>query len=368
MKRKYQRRSVRCILLAILMSGLALHTAASIPDESGTATQPQGVQTSPSEFTVETEMPYRARLRTTGIFINANHLTKPMEEVVESIKAQDDRPHVAVIICRGNQERPIKDYWDVADEFIFEALFLQPDWNAPPSDTLLWPGYDHPMINYLRKIRNVTYGKHVIVSVPMTSRELWGVPRERPELFDELRWMAMAVIGADYQGMLWGHVRREPQWNEMLRELTAQIEAHASDLGAAEPVGWVKAPDGQPVSALASENKLFITLLNTDYMKVSEDKQRISGALNPGRCRGTLAIDLPAGISADSAATLNDSPVTIERTDKGLICPYDFAAGGEMIVVSFKKSAQPQTPPAPADTQASASGSTSEKTEIITSP
>jgi len=320
-----------CLLLVMALLALAGKpasapaTAASQPAEDG-------------NFVVEAEMPYRANLRATGIFINAFHLTKPIKEAVDSIKAQPKRFNVTVIICRGPQEQAIKDFWDVSDQYIFEALFLQPEWSLPPKDTLIWPSFDHPMINYVRKIRMATSGKTALVSVPMTCREVWGVPRERPELFDELKWMTMAVIGANYQGVLWGHVRREEQWSQMVQELTNQLKTHAADLGAATPVDWVKAPEGQPVSALASDRKLFIALLNTDYMKVSADKKRISGALNPGRRQGELKLSLPAGVTAEGAARLDGLPVEITQDVDGLTCAYDFTAGGEMIIVTIKRS------------------------------
>jgi len=290
------------------------------------------------DFVVEAEMPYRAHLRTTGIFVNAFHLTKSTQEVVDSIKAQPNRSHVTIIICRGAQERAIKDFWDVSDQYIFEALFMKPEWEKPPEDTLIWPGFDHPMVNYVRKIRTATAGKPTIVSVPMTCREVWGVPRERPELFDELKWMTMATIGANFQGILWGHVRREEQWNQLLQELTKQLKVHAADLGTAACVDWVKAPEGQPVSALASKNKLFITLLNTDYMRVSDDKKEIVGTLNPGRRQGTLTIKLPAGITANTVTTLDGSPVKLTQGKDGLTCSYDLTAGGDMIIVTLKRS------------------------------
>ena len=88
-------------------------------------------------FVIEPEMPYRAHLRTTGIFINAHHLSginKTAKEVVDSLKAKPNRPYVAVIICRGPQEETIKTFWDVSDLYIFESLFLKPDWTPPSKD------------------------------------------------------------------------------------------------------------------------------------------------------------------------------------------------------------------------------------------
>ena len=323
-----------CIALAIAWGAQAAEPASA----PATNAKEQSVSTGNRDFVVEAEMPYRARLRTTGIFINALHLTKPTKEVVDSIRTQPSPSHVTVIVCRGPQEEAIKDFWDVSDQFIFEALFLLPDWNPPPRDTLLWPGYDHPMINYVRRIRTATQDKYVVASVPMTSREIWGVPRERPELFEELKWMTMAVIGANYQGILWGHVRREPGWNEMLQALTDQLKAHAADLGSAVPVDWVQAPSGQPVSALASQDRLFITLLNPDFMKVSEDKRQIAGALDPARRTGQLTLHLPPGIIVTAATTLDGSPLKIRPCKDGLICPYDFATGGEMVIVPITRS------------------------------
>jgi hypothetical protein len=335
-----------CLLLVMVLSAIAGEPASG-PDPAA------GPPADDGDFVVEAEMPYRAHLRATGIFINAFHLTKPTKEVVDSIKAQPKRSRVTVIICRGAQEQMIKDFWDVSDQYIFEALFRKPEWSPPPKDTLIWPGFDHPMINYVRKIRMASSDKKAIVSVPMTCREVWGVPRERPELFDELKWMTMAVIGANYQGILWGHVRREEEWNQMVQELTSQLKPHAADLGAATPVDWVKAPEGQPVSALASDRKLFITLLNTDYMKVNADRTRISGALNPGRRQGRLKLSLPAGFTADAAATLDGLPVEITQDMDGLTCAYDFTAGGEMIIVTIKRSdsSEPSATPSshPAD-------------------
>ena len=180
-------------------------------------------------------------------------------------------------------------------------------------------------------------GKPSIVAVPMTCREIWGIPRARPELFDELRWMTMAVIGADYDGILWGHFRCEEEWSNMLNTLTGQFKSHAADLALATLVDWVKAPKGQPVSALASDKKLFITLLNTDYMIISQDKKEIVGALNPGRCQGKLTLNLPSGVSVETATTLDGSPVILTQTKDGITCPYDFASGGEMIIVSITR-------------------------------
>ncbi len=325
---------ISCVVLAVGSAGWAQQPA-SVP-----ASRPSPAAT--KRFVVEAEMPYRASLRATGIFINAFHLSKPTKEVIEAVKAQPKPSQVTVIICRGAQEQAIKDYWDVCDQYILEALFLLPEWSPPPSDTLLWPGVDHPMINYVRKIRMATQGKPVIVSVPMTCREVWGMPRERPELFEELKWMTMAVIGANYQGILWGHVRREPEWNEMLQELTDQIKAHATDLAAATPVAWVKALPGQPVAALASENKLFITLLNMDFMKLTEGKKRISGALSPGRCQGDLILNLPKGVTAGAATTLEGLPSKLTASKEGLACHYDFGSGGEMIIVSISRSSTTQ--------------------------
>lgn len=291
-------------------------------------------------YVIEPEMPYRAHLRTTGVFINAHHLSgtgQTAQGVVDSLKSKANRPYVAVIICRGPQEETIKTFWDVSDQYIFESLFLKPDWTPPSKDTLIWPGYDHPMINYIRRIRMASMGKPSIVSVPMTCREIWGIPRARPELFDELRWMTMAVIGADYDGILWGHFRCEEQWSNMLNTLAGQLKTHAADLALANPVDWVKAPKGQPVSALASDKKLFITLLNTDFMIISEDKKEIVGALNPGRCQGKLKLNLPPGISVKTATTLDGSLVKLTQVKGGITCPYDFASGGEMIIISITR-------------------------------
>jgi len=328
---------VLAITLTMISAIFAQEPASAPTTNRPAASQPAKTKT----FVVESEMPYRANLRATGIFINAFHLTKSTEEVVNSIKDQRGRSHVTVIICRGNQEKAIKDFWDVSDQYIFEALFMTPDWNPPPKDTLIWPDFDHPMVNYVRKIRTATIGKPTIVSVPMTCREVWGVPRERPELFDELKWMTMATIGANFQGILWGHVRREEQWNQMLQELTNQLKTHAADLGTAACVDWVNAPQDQPVSALASGNKLFITLLNTDYMKVSDDKKEIAGTLHPGRRQGTLTIKLPAGATATAATTLDGTPVKLMKNKDGLTCPYDFTAGGEMIIVTIRRAPTP---------------------------
>jgi len=303
---------------------------------SASATVNQPVKA--KDFVVEAEMPYRANLRATGIFINAFHLTKSTQEVIDSIVAQPNRSYVTVIICRGDQAGAIKNFWDVSNQYILEALFMKPDWEKPPEDTLIWSGFDHPMVNYVRKIRIATVGKPTIVSVPMTCREVWGVPRERPELFDELKWMTMATVGANYQGILWGHVRREEQWNQQLQELTNQLKAHATDLGTATCVDWVKATEGQPISVLASKNKLFVTLLNVDYMKVSDDKKEIAGVFNPGRRQGTLTLNLPADVAADAAITLDGSPVKLTQGKDGLTCPYDFTSGGEMIIITIKRS------------------------------
>jgi len=309
--------------------------AAKSDTQSSAEVNSEGAQKGPAGFIVEKEMPYRARLRTTGIFINAFHLSKPKMEVIESIRSADEDKKVTVIICRGDQPTAIRDYWDVSDEYIFEALFLTPERKPPAADSIIWPAYDHPMINYIRKIRHLTRGKTVLVSVPMTSREVWGVPRGRPELFDELKWMALSVVGADFDGILWGHVRHEAEWDRRLTELTSQLVRHADDLRSASPVDWVTGPPDQPLMALANDRRLFIVLLNPDYMKVSHDRKSVAGLLKRTGRKGKVAIETSEFVIQDGT-TLGDRPVRIIRQSDHLQCDYDFLGGGEMLILPIQ--------------------------------
>ncbi len=289
-----------------------------------------------STFVIGPEMPFRAHMRRTGVFINAHHIPKPASEVVKSIKQSKGAKPVTVIICRGDQQAALSNYRSVVDQFIMEALFMTPSDSGPKRGDLIWPDYDHRLVNYLRHIRSIAKGARIIAAIPMTTREILGRPN-RPESFEEFQWMTFAVIGANYQGVLWGHVRREKWWNQRLARFERALKTHADGLGRALPVEWVRGPEGQPISAIASEKRLFVILLSPDYMKITADGKGVEVPLEAARREGDIRISLPKGRRITEGRSFWGAPLDLEANGGVITSRFGFSGGGTMLVFSLSR-------------------------------
>ena len=286
-------------------------------------------------FVIAPEMPYRANLRTTGIFVNAFHVPENPEEVRKTLEESKGQKYITVIVCRGDQKDALTRYRPLADEFIMEDLFLYPEAKEAGPDDLIWPGFSHPMVNYLREIRLFGQGLRIIVAVPMTTREVWGASESRTESFEELEWMSFAAIGANYQGILWGHERYEDWWKRRLAAFEAALKRHAEGLASASPVGWVSASEGQPFCALASKDTLFVVLLNPDYMGLTADGKGIAVPLDPGARTCRIRVSPPEGRRIESASTLDGRPLDLENEGGVISVSVRYSGGGEMAVLQL---------------------------------
>jgi len=288
-------------------------------------------------FILAPEMPYRAHLRSTGIFVNAFHVPEETGDILNSIDQEEDRRPVTVIICRGDQKGAVQDYRSACDQFIMEALFMTPSRKAPDEDDVLWPGVDHLVVNYLREVRKFTEGERVIVAVPMTAREILGTSRTRSELFPELEWMVYATIGADFDGIIWGHVRNERWWQRRLHEFETRLKRYAADLNEAAPVDWVTADGGQPCSALATQDRLFVLLLNPEYMKVGPDGKRVVVPVGSPEGDCTVYVDPPEGVGVAQGVTLRGDPVELREEGRRPAAKVHYGGGGAMLVFDLSR-------------------------------
>ena len=317
-------------------ASLASQAATGGPRTRDAATSPSASDET-SSFVIAPEMPFRAYLRNTGVFINAFHIPRPTEEMIERLRSHGDDKRVSVIICRGNQQEMMSAYRLVADLFIMESLFFKPSTASPADGELIWPEFDHPMINYLREIRHAGQGTRMIVAVPMTTREVWAAPRSRPESFEEFQWMTFAVIGANYQGILWGHERHEKWWARRLAEFEAALKRQVDGLAEARLVDWVSSPEGQPVSALASDGKLFVAVLNPNFMKVSPGGENIVLPLDNRRLEATVTITPPDGHEIVEGRTLDGGRLDLTGSERQVETTYRYRGGGTLLTFTVRE-------------------------------
>lgn len=148
--------------------------------------------------------------------------------------------------------------------------------------------------------------------------------------------MILATVGADYKGIIWVG---QFDTGGRLRTLAHNLLCYADDLGTAKPVGWATAPQGQPVSALASNRMLFVVLLHPEYFRdpLVGGIQKLP--LDPKVQTGEVTLALPDGVTTGPGISLYGKPLK-PRTEGGMVVvPYRFAGGGEMLALDLKQNA-----------------------------
>ena len=112
-------------------------------------------------------------------------------------------------------------------------------------------------------------------------------------------------------------------------------------------MSWAKAPEGQPVAALASEKHLFLVLLSADYMVPDTEKEVIRLPLEPPKVGGEIEITPPRGRSLVSGTTLSGAALSLRRMGNVFTVAFQCRGAGQMLV--FELSAEARAPAARAD-------------------
>ena len=286
-----------------------------------------------------------------------NHRFGGMNDGVREIKrraaAQPPGSISFVQFCTSGQLRTIKQCADLVDVAAINP-FVRTSQNPPDDDTLLWPGFDHPIVNRIRDLRSAAGENRLIARLDLQGyghgegRFFEG----RGPIFDEIHWLVYATIGSDFKGIVWLYWPSDPTLGGRIKHLETSLKRYRDDLGAARPVAWAAGPDGQPVSALRSGKVLFVVLLNPSYMQIDDRTQVAKLPVDPQLCEGVVECRLPADLQVVEGTTLSGIPVELDADGALVKAAYSFRSGGEILVLRLAgetttetDGAQPALPP-----------------------
>ncbi len=255
---------------------------------------------------------------------------KPPEAMTKwlGLRAQqpDDRT-AAVWICRQNQLQTIAAYADHADCLIVNPI-TEISRRPPPADAALWPGADHPVLNRLRLLRKAGGQTRLLACIDLAGEKNRFSGRKASA--DEIRWQVLAVIGGNFQGLVW---RGEPHQRRHFEQFERHIAQHAAQLLAARPVDWAIPPDHDFVSVLASKAKTFIVVINPQYMKSIRPGRPVRLPLERPASSGRIELHLPDSLTPSHATTLTGQPIELTTTGNRVNVQYRYHGPGQMIIV-----------------------------------
>jgi len=237
-----------------------------------------------------------------------------------------------VQFCVSDQVRSIQGCIPLLDMAAINP-FKELSQKAPAEKSPLWPGCDHPVLNRVRELRQAAGDKRLLARIPIGDVEAKYITKREPT-FGEIEWMILATVGADYKGIVWVG---QFDTGGRLRTLGHDLLCFADDLGTARPVGWAAAPQGQPVSALASKGMLFVVLLHPEYFQDPAIGRIQKLPLDPKVQTGEVTLTLPEAVTTKSGISLYGKPLKPRSEGGEVVVPYRFAGGGEMLVLDLKQ-------------------------------
>ncbi len=317
-------------------------------DAAPTTTGPATIAKRDHPFVAMADGLFEAQFRASGGKIySAMYLTRPWREVAAELVSNPPPQKVTVFQCRGPQDEVLEAFRPVADQFII-FLFHHASLRAPGPDDRVWPGVNHPLLNRIRDVPPIAGGARVYALIHVLGEEtaVWGLNAERGVRFEEVQWMAVAVMGGDYGGILWRTDVNISPWPDRLHALETAIRAYSDDLGnSSAVVGWVEGPPGQPITTRCSDKKLFIFLLHPDYMSFDPAGKSIREPVEARDCQGQVVIHPPESWRVESGRTLSGAPLKLDREGAVLRTHYYFRGGGEVLILDLKGSATSATEP-----------------------
>ena len=333
-------------------------TAGSSPPVTSGRSAPAGQQGEKEQtpFIIMPEGVFLAEVRSSGrIFVSPMYLDSWPKET-ERLRNGATADRVVVYLCSGGQFEALEAFLGVADTFVVWP-FIQLCDQGPEKSDQVWPGLNHPLVNRLRKMRSIAAGKRLYASVPagrIGPRTFWPGNVERGAAFEEAQWMTLAVIGADWDGILWYDLDVLCEWACRMSEIEDALKQLAGGLAAAWPVGWVETSGNAAASALFSGENLFVVLLNPSYMTVGRNGACVLVPDEPTRLEGELVMRPPEDSSLQSGRTLLGEPLELVRDGGAVRVNYGFSGGGEMLVFDLNPNK---------DAQAARAGSHDEREE-----
>lgn len=244
-----------------------------------------------------------------------------------------------VWVCRANMLSTLERFAPAVDQVTINP-FVHLDDESPEESALSWPGADHPVLNNLRTTREVAGETRTIAWL-----DLRGEPRyfdRRQAAFEEVEWMTVALVGANYQGIIWRHDAYQPGslgWEAQLRQLEAGLSGEADGLGTARPVDWITGSPGELLSAVAAHDRLYVCMLNPDYMQALPDGDGFRFPLESEARRVDVALALPEGVDVVNARYLRGGDVPVEHHGDQVSLSARLRGGGEIVVVEIVRAA-----------------------------
>lgn len=265
------------------------------------------------------------------------HAHGSTEEATEELKTLVARQPIgkkaSVWVCRSNQLETLKVFGSLADNMFLNITAFTSDVPAEPND-LLWPELDHPFINHIRQLRKAPNTRNLYAVIDFTS-EYTSHFKKRSPAFEEIKWMTLAAIGCDFQGINWRD-SESCQFLDKIQELETQISAYKDELGHSIPVDWVTSSKTIPISARASKSYLFVTALNPDYFRISEQLEQISMPISLEPEVGLLKILLPDKMIPSTGKTLSGRTLKIQSDKDQIQVDYSFWGAGDMMIFKLE--------------------------------
>jgi hypothetical protein len=239
----------------------------------------------------------------------------------------------SIVICRAMQDETLKQFAPLVDRVVLNPFVSAGKREADAAESV-WPGLDHPVLNKLRELRRIG-GDKSLIAILNVDGEKWLHGNRAPS-FEEVEWEACAVAGARFQGIAW-RPQRGDLYEGRLNLLHAALQRHGTALAKARPVPWVACQDrNQPVTALYAPGRLFIVLLNPQYMSFEATGSGANGpvqvALDPQPRAVELHISLPPGAQLRRASTLSSRTVRPHAESGSVSVRARLTGGGEIIV------------------------------------
>lgn len=257
----------------------------------------------------------------------------------DAITALQGRRHSFCWVCRAGLHETLPWVAEIVDLVGVNPFLYTPE-EAPEEGEVIWPRWNHPVLNELRRLKRLAGGKRVFGAVNLHGEDhLFG---EREATMEEVEWMIYAVVGSNYKGLVLRD--RKPKAKRKLEKWKARTEhprihalvenllVHAEELGIATPVDWASASDKQiPVAALLGRTKLFLVLLHPDYMNARRHKG-VPFPATAGAASGEIRVRTQQARIA-SCTLLSGVNVRIKKEKDGAYTiPFAFVRGGMMLV------------------------------------
>ena len=340
-----------CVSLVIMITS-SIGTAASASQPTGPAhvdgsissNAPEAVRPAPrahgnEPFLLTKRTRFEADSRSSGgLFLDVMELPRPYQVVAQELREHPAGTTVTLNQCQGPQDDVIRCFEGVADRLAI-FVFCKTDAPGPGPEEVVWPHVDSPIVNRVRQIPRLAKTMRVYGTVPLkedTNNHIWGREKQRPPSFEEAQFMAIAVIGADYAGIVWKGGFSNPPVADRNKAFEVAIRKHADDLGRAVAVGWVSGAPDQPITARTSGQKLFVMVLNPDYMNLGPDGV-IALPQHARSMEGDARIALPPGLTVRAGRYLMGDPIPLDTTSGTMTVHYKFDGGGEMLIFDLEQ-------------------------------